>query len=691
MSETSFLQELRKRKVVQVAAIYGVVAWGATEIIVTVVDQLFLPQWVSTLAVIGFVVGFPVAMFLAWTFDITPDGIQRTTVTSRKGKASIVGSLVLLVAATAGLFLLIRPTLDGRLAGDSSTAIVPYSVAVLPFENASRDKDDDYLGDGFSDELRDQLGRVPGLRIAARSSSVSVHEQATGAIAVSATLGVANLVEGSFRRRGNNLRISVQLIEGRTGLALWSQTFDRSARELLSVQQAIAEQIVLQILPDSQEITSTPATRSASANELLLLARYHEQNVRDRPEVDEDELLEAIRLYREATDADPASALAQSRLAGALLYLGDVEGAAAPIFRALTLNPNLSEVQATLGSYYWATRQPEAAGAWRRAVELNPNNADALALYGYVTWMQAKEREPLIHFRRALKLDPLSLARLGDLGNYTGNIGRVEETRQVIQRVMELFDTAPAYRLIARLLEHTGDADQSIAWTIRARDLEPDNPDHTMQLAELYAEIGDFDTALALDKDPVGLLFKMRRYRDFIDVAELLMIEQPNDVTLRYLLGFSYNATGQYEHALRTLQGTGLPESVLDGLRIPADMEAFFSLVEAVDGVGGYKEARDLALWYIEKPTLVNDSWWVNTMLACSFSWVDRHEEALHHVDKLKKSARLPWETMLRDWQCFKKLTDEPRYQSMLRHFEARRAKLRERLPATLAAFKVAL
>ena len=372
MSETSFLQELRKRKVVQVAAIYGVVAWGATEIIVTIVDQLFLPQWVSTLAVIGFVVGFPVAMFLAWAFDITPDGIQRTTVTSRKGRASIAGSIMLLIAGTAGLFLIIRPTLDGRLTGDSSMAIVPYSVAILPFENASRDKDDDYLGESFSDELRDQLGRVPGLRIAARSSSVSVHEQATGAIAVSATLGVANLIEGSFRRRGSRLRISVQLIEGRTGLALWSETFDRSARELLSVQQSIAEQIVLQILPDAQEITSTPATRSASANELLLLARYHEQNVRDRPEVDEVELLEAIRLYREATKLDPDSALAQSRLAGALLYLGDVDGAEAPIFRALALDPKLSEVQATLGTFYWARGMPEAGAAWRRAVRCEP-------------------------------------------------------------------------------------------------------------------------------------------------------------------------------------------------------------------------------------------------------------------------------------------------------------------------------
>jgi hypothetical protein len=115
MAERSFFAELRKRKVVQAAAIYGAVAWGVNEIVVTVVEQLFLPQWVATLAVIFFVVGFPVAMFLSWTFDITVEGIQRTTVTSRRGSASIALSLVLLVAGTTGLCIPSAIVGPGRL------------------------------------------------------------------------------------------------------------------------------------------------------------------------------------------------------------------------------------------------------------------------------------------------------------------------------------------------------------------------------------------------------------------------------------------------------------------------------------------------------------------------------------------------------------------------------------------------
>ena len=156
MAKRSFFTELRKRKVVQAAAIYGAVAWGVTEVLVTVVEQLFLPQWVSTLAVIGFVVGFPVAMFLSWTFDITADGIERTTVTSRRGKASIVASLLLLVAGTAGLFFLIRPSLEFNEATNLEAEILPNSIAVLPFENAGLDPRDAYLGEGLSDEVRER-------------------------------------------------------------------------------------------------------------------------------------------------------------------------------------------------------------------------------------------------------------------------------------------------------------------------------------------------------------------------------------------------------------------------------------------------------------------------------------------------------------------------------------------------------
>ncbi|MGI9225427.1 MAG: hypothetical protein ACR2QX_13165, partial [Woeseiaceae bacterium] len=338
MAGDSFFSELRKRRVFRAAAIYGAVAWGLTEVIVTIVQQLFLPYWVSTLSVIIFVVGFPVAMFLAWTFDFTAEGIQRTEIRSRRGAASIIGSVVLLVAGTAGLFLLINPGKPPQL--------LPNSVAVLPFENVSRREDDYYLSEGLSDELRDQLGRMSGIRMAARSSSIAARNQAVGAIQTAGKLGVAYLVEGNLRRNGPRLSISVHLVDGSTGISVWSELYERSRLELLDVQQDIARQVVGIVLPDTPSIrVAAPVTLDPTANDLLLLARHKENEVRSKQEVDTQTLLDAIQLYRQATQIDPGSALAYSRLGSALLYIGDIEAAEAPVMRALELSPELSDVQ----------------------------------------------------------------------------------------------------------------------------------------------------------------------------------------------------------------------------------------------------------------------------------------------------------------------------------------------------------
>ena len=542
MPEQSFFKELQRRKVVKAAAIYGAVAWGVIEIIVTVTEQLFLPQWLSTLAVAGFVVGFPVAMFLSWTFDITSDGIQRTAVSSRRGKASIALSMLLLVAGTAGLFMLIK--IDRP---DRPVDIANNSIAVLPFENAGGNAKDAYLSEGLSDELRHQLSRVPELRIAARSSSVAAVERGMDARGASESLGVLYLVEGRIRRTGNRLQVSVQLNEGQTGYTVWSETYARGTSEILNVQQAIAEQIVQRVLPKGAHVATSPATRNADANELMLLANYYERQVRARQVIDEEKLLEAIALYRQATEADPDSAIAHSRLAGALLFLGEHDEAEPYIFRALSLDPNLSEVQNTLGGYYWAKGLPEARTAWQRAVELDPFNADALANYAYLVSISLQNAQAgtgtataARFYRRALEADPLSLERHAALGEFLGQFGFANEVPPVIEKIQAIFDDAESFRVVARLYELIGEVDRAIAWTIKARDREPANPDHAAKLADLYALIGEAETALSLESEPnLAVLSHLRMHDEFIDTAEFMMIDQPHNIEIRYALALS--------------------------------------------------------------------------------------------------------------------------------------------------------
>ncbi len=691
--KTSFFSELRKRGVVQAAAIYGAVAWGATEVIVTVVDQLFLPQWVSTLAVIFFVVGFPVAMFLAWTFDFTSEGIERTRVTSRRGTASIVTSLVLLLAGTTGLFFLIRPSL--QMQEVESQAIMPVeanSVAVLPFVNVGGDPEDSYLVAGLSDELRDQLGRVAGLRIAARSSSVAAMDQGLDAQSMAAKLGVAQWVEGSMRRQGRQITVSVQLIDSSNGLALWSDTFERGPQELVNVQQAIAEAVIRNVLSDAQASVPEPATRDPTANELMLLARHLEQQVRERVEVDSEKLLEAIALYREATEADPESALAHSRLARALVYLGDVSAAEAPIFRALSLNPDLSEVQHTLGLFHWASGLVrEARLDFERAVELNPNNPNALqdlarSRWYRITFVGVKEM-----LERAVELDPLSVEPYGTLGTYLAIKNYPDQARKLLTEMEELFDDAAAYRAMAAIWKILGEVDKSIAWTIRARDLEPDNPLHVAILAEYYADIGEFETALALDPGGVGILFHARRYEEMLEIAEELFMEEPNDSQQRVVMAYAYNALGQYEFALFMLGPTGLPESVAEGFRSSWEWNGLNAMLNAHYGAGNEVVAKELAQWALDYGTVEDYDWWWNLLNACQMAILGDDDRTRDQLEHLLNAYHLAWEPLLKDSPCFDRFQDDPVYQAMVQHFDDRRAMLRARLPATLAEFGVSL
>ncbi|MDH3439965.1 MAG: hypothetical protein OEM63_04370 [Gammaproteobacteria bacterium] len=693
MADRSLFSELRERKVVQVAAIYVAVAWGVTEIVVTVVEQLFLPQWVSTLAVIFFVVGFPVAVFLSWTFDLTPDGIRRAEVSSGRGKASIALSMLLLLGGTAGLFLLIKPALDGGTLDSVTANFAPNSVAVLPFDYATSNPNDSHLGPALSDELRDQLGRVNGLHIAARSSSIAAVLQRANAKTMAQELGVAHLLEGNMRRQGSILRVSVQLIDGASGLAVWNDTFERGRRELLTLQQEIAEAVVRELLPGNDAIVAKPATNVATANELMLLARHYEQQVRERPEVDDELLERAIRLYREATEADPDSALAFSRLAGALMYSGNIDAAEAPAYRALELDSRLAEAQNTWGKFLFARGRPNMGEPLSRAIELNPNLPDALADYAWWRWYNVGPNGVRELYQRALDLDPLNVGRHGALGLFLALNDDYAGARNVIDQMKVLFDDPIAYRAIANIYEHTGELDHSIAWTIKARDVEPGNPRHVDKLAEYFVDIGEFETAEALAPDlGIGLLFKMRRYDEMIDEAEFLMIEDPGDAELRVFLSIAYGAVGRFDDAIRVVTRSGLLDSLANGWRGPREWEGYWAVMNAAYGSGEIEQARELARWWMTELGHADRSqWWQALGAACAYAIMGDDDKVQYRFRRAQEGKHPVWEPNLRDAACFERFSDDPDYLKTIEHFDGLRVMLRERLPVTLAQYGVTL
>lgn len=693
MAERSLFEELRKRKVVQAAAIYVAVAWGVTEIAVTVVEQLFLPQWVSTLAVIFFVVGFPIAMFLSWTFDLTSDGIQRTVVSSRRGTASIALSMALLLAGTAGLFLLIKPTLDSQEAPPRIAGVAPNSVAVLPFDFSGPNPDDSFLGSGLSDELRDQLGRVDGLRIAARSSSIAVIEAGADAKAMALKLGVAHLLEGSMRRQGSILRVSVQLIDGATGLQVWNETFERGRTELLNVQQDIAQAVADELLPDAKPVIAAPITRDATANEKMLLARHYEQQVREREDVDPALLQRAIQLYREATQLDPESALAHARLARNLMYYGDIDGAEAAVFKALAIDPGLAEVQHTLGAFLFVHGRPNMGDPLARAVELNPNLPDALNDYAWWYWFNVGPEGVAELYERALQLDPLNVSRYGALGSFLALNDFYQDARAVIDRLKELPANPEAYRAIAHIYDLMGEVDHSIAWTIMARNAEPTNTGHVEKLAEYYVDIGAFETAKELTPDiGVGLLFKMRRYEEMIELAEDLVWDYPDDIQLRIYLATAYTYSGDHELAIRYIENSGFLDTIANGWRGTEEFDAFNALVNAAYGAGEFEHARELASWAFDSHyTGETSDWWVAILVGCQYAIVGDDAEVYRRLETALRGKHLVWDPVLKDAACFERFQDDPAYLAAVQHFDDLRSLLRGRLPATLAQYGVSL
>ena len=693
MPEQSFFAELRKRKVVQSAAIYGAVAWGVTEIIVTVVEQLFLPQWVSTLAVIFFVVGFPVAMFLSWTFDLTAEGIQRTTISSRRGTASIVLSMALLVAGTTGLFFLIKPEIVENAKNEVAADIAPQSVAVLPFDYSGPNPDDSYLGSGLSDELRDQLGRVTGLTIAARSSSNVAAQEGLGAKAMALQLGVETLLEGSIRRQGNILRVSVQLVDGASGLAIWNDTYKRGPRELLYVQQEIAEAVVREVMPDSGQVVVRAATQDATANELMILARHYEQQALELEDMDPELLQRAVELYRDATEADPGSALAHSRLAVAQMFLGDIDAGGVSASKALDLDPNLAEAHNAYGKFLFATSNERMGDEFERAIMLNPNLPDALATYAFWYWFNVGPDGVAELFERALKLDRLNVTRYAALGQFLALGDRPDDARHVVNQMIALFDGPAAYRAIAEVLSILGDVDHSIAWTIKARDAQPDNPLHRQRLAEYYTDIGAYETAQALEPDlGVGLLFKMRRYDDMIEKGVDLYWNDPDDVQLQIYLAIAYNAKGRFNDSLRMIEGSRVLDTFGIVRRSALEFDAHIAMLNAAYGSGEVDKAREIIeLTQSNHYTGDSTDWWTSLGVGCLYAIGGDDDEVYRRFGRALEGKHLAWEPILRDAACFKRFANDPKFLEVVGHFDELRARLRERLPDTLAQHGVSL
>ena len=452
--------ELRRRRVVQAALVYAAVAWTLTEALAFLLEALpGFPDWSQAVVAIAFIVGFPITMFLAWRFDLGPDGVSRTESYTGRERATVAAAVALLVGSTAGLSYLLVQNLETPV----EPGAVPLSplpddvVALLPFRQIGQDPELAQLSSGLNDMLRDNL-RGAGLRMVARRSSHAFDSENLLPTDIAARLKAGTVIEGEVSRVGAEIRLRLSVIEGTSGVERLYRTFRDDLDNLGTIEKAVVAEVSSVLLPDASQKADSAARPDASVYDnsvynKMLLARHFEQEMLDQRVVDPGVVQKAVDLYRQILLEVPDYAMAHSRLGGALLYVNDVAGAQPHIFKALELNPELADVQYNLGLYRWAQGDGSAGDAFRRALELDPNHVGALEAFGKWIWFEPDYTAVLDYFERAIELDPMSLSHYADLGSLHGWRNESEEVDRIVEEISRRFRSYSAYEVIARLLE----------------------------------------------------------------------------------------------------------------------------------------------------------------------------------------------------------------------------------------------
>ena len=494
----AFFIELKRRNVIRVAIAYAVAAWLLIEITATTFPILKLPDWSVTLVTVLVLIGFPLALIFAWAFELTPEGLKRekdvdgsesvTHVTGRKLDFIIITVLVLALGYFAYDKFLLQPE-SGEVFGD-----IGRSIAVLPFVNMSDDASNEYFSDGLSEELMNLLAKIPELRVAARTSSFFYKDKLdTITLAeVAQQLGVAHLLEGSVRKSGNRVRITLQLIKADDGFHVWSETYDRTLDDIFVVQDEIASEVA-----QALEVTlmgKSQADRMIDSEAYVLFLKglhFLAQRGAENYKKSEEALLQAIEL-------DPGYAEAWSLLA--VNYYEQTnhklktreDGAALAknaIGRAKSLNPDLGVAWGIDGflkknlDWDWGAAQ----AAINKAYQLEPKN-DLIRIWrASMASTIGKLDDAVELYEQGLLNDPLSLSAHSALGLAYTKVHRYDEAIEIFEKQAELKpDYHWAYFNLGKTYLFRGDAEQALLEIKK----NPENVFRNAGLVMAYSTLG---------------------------------------------------------------------------------------------------------------------------------------------------------------------------------------------------------
>jgi TolB-like protein/Flp pilus assembly protein TadD len=577
-----FFGELKRRNVYKVAVAYAVVGWLLVQVATQVFPFFDIPNWTVRLVVLAIVIGFPIALIIAWAFEATPEGIKRTEAADAAGQRSRGGAWVYIVligaALSVGLFFVGRYTAGHGTSQvrEVTTTSPGKSIAVLPLINESGDPTDEYFSDGLSEELIAALAQISGLKVIGRSSSFRFKDRKEEPKAIGEKLGVATLLDGTVRKQGDRVRIVAELVNAADGIQLWTRTFDRQLKDIFAVQEeiakAVAESLKGTLLGADARSAQVAATDNAEAHNAYLQGHFHlvRRNVED--------FRKAIGYYNQAIQVDSEYALAYAERAEAWTILGDLTGQRATAYpkarsdaeKAAAIAPALAEARAALGFVRCFVDWNFADGLaeLKRAKELSPANPTANDLLAriivYLGRFDAAERQA----RQAVELDPLSTVTQANLARVLFYAGKLDEADAVARKSAELRPTgASNHRWQVLVAAQRGDGEAAL----REAQLEPDEGYRRFELAVAQYVAGDRQAADAALAD---LLAKAREGFAY-QIAEVYAVRGEKDKAFEWLqIAFDDRDAGMLsllvDPLMRSLRDDPRYKNLLAKLGLPA-------------------------------------------------------------------------------------------------------------------------
>jgi TolB-like protein/Flp pilus assembly protein TadD len=508
MNPRNFFAELKRRNVYKVAVAYIVAGWALSQGIAQVFPVFDIPNWVIRLIVLLIIIGLPIALALAWMFELTPQGIKRTAMadampeSARQTKHTWIYVVVIGGLFSIGLFFLGRYT--ARTSSSASSSELPAkSIAVLPFDNLSRDPDNAYFCEGVQDEILTRLAKVADLKVISRTSTQHFKSAPDNLPQIAKQLGVTNILEGSVQKANDQVRVNVQLVNALTDAHVWAETYDRKLTDIFAVESEIAKAIAetLQAKLTGAEKTSIAKAPTANpeAYELYLRGRFF-WNKRTGTD-----LRKAIDYFNQAIAKDPNYALAYVGLADSYLLLSSYAAvspgeslppARSALKKALELDDSLAEAHASFGLL--ATLELDlhrAINELKRAVELKPNYATAHHWLALAHMTLAQFDPAISEAKRAIELDPLSLVINADTSWIYFSARRFDEAEAQVRKTLEI---GPQFFLAhyywGEILQSKGKLADAIAEFQKAFELNND-PYSLAMRGQVYARNGQKDEA----------------------------------------------------------------------------------------------------------------------------------------------------------------------------------------------------